>query len=493
MSSLTKGLILVVAVIAIAAGLVVWRSTVGHTKQSFNSISKEEIELLLADVAKTNPAILKRLAQDPKMKQEQIENLKQLLAFASQAKKDGLTEEVNNKQELDSIRAEIVAVNYDKQLNKDKAPASAFSLITDEQVKAYWDEDAQGPPAKGILERIGLGEPTETRTHEQEFNDFLAAKLEIMKATNPGMSETLTDEEKEQAREIFAKIRIYEKEYDDKLNAGTLDKEFVKKAELQVKLQQAQFLARLYSEKLQDQLKVTPEEVDKYIADHPEISPVEKRKKAEEILARAKNGEDFVALANEFSEDPGNKGPDGATPQGGIYKDVPKGRMVPPFEAAALALEPGQVAPQLIETDFGFHIVKLERALGPGSKNAAKPAADDDDEETASGETYDVRHILISTGIKDEENPMGRDTPVKEYVQKKLEAEKEKKILEDIVAKNNVSVPADFTVPEVTEEQMQQMRQRQQPMPPQMQPDPEMDDAEDAPPPDAKKPEPKKK
>jgi parvulin-like peptidyl-prolyl isomerase len=305
------------------------------------------------------------------------------------------------------------------------------------------------------------------------------------------MSETLTDEEKEQARDIFAKIRIYEKEYDDKAKAGTLDKEFIKKAELQVKLQQAQFLARLYSEKLQDQLKVTPEEVDKYIADHPEISPAEKRIKAEGLLARAKSGEDFVALANEFSEDPGNKGPDGGTPQGGIYKDVPKGRMVPAFEAAALALEPGQVAPQLIETDFGFHIVKLERALSAGGKTAAKPAAGDDEEEAASGETYDVRHILISTGIKDEENPTGRDTPVKEYVQKKLESEKEKKILDDIVAKNNVSVPADFTVPEVTEEQMQQMRQRQ-PMPPQMPPDAEMDDAENAPPPAAKKPEAKK-
>jgi parvulin-like peptidyl-prolyl isomerase len=229
-----------------------------------------------------------------------------------------------------------------------------------------------------------------------------------------------------------------------------LPKEFIDKTNLQVKLQQAQFLARLYSEKVAEKLKVTDEEIEKYIAEHPEIDPAQKRVKAQEILDRAKAGEDFAALANQFSEDPGNKAVDGA-PQGGIYKDVPKGRMVAAFEAAALALEPGQVAPELVETDFGFHIVKLERKL----------------EKKGEEETYDVRHILISTGVKDPENknPMAREVPVKDYVREKLEEEKEKKLLEEIVASNNIKVPQDFTVPTVTDEQMQQMQRPQMPMP----------------------------
>ena len=130
-----------------------------------------------------------------------------------------------------------------------------------------------------------------------------------------------------------------------------------------MKLQQAQFLAKLYSEKVAEQNKVTDEEVDAYIKAHPELDPAAKREQAQQILDRAKAGEDFAALANEFSEDPGNKGPDGSM-QGGLYKDVAKGRMVAPFEQAALSLEPGQVDPDLVETDFGFHIIKLERALG---------------------------------------------------------------------------------------------------------------------------------
>lgn len=416
-------------ILAIGLGLVIWKRNTAHGG-NFNSISREEIEMLLADVAKTNPMILKRLAEDPKMKQQQIENLKQLLAFASQAEKEGLANDPTNKQELENIKAEIIAVNYDREINKDKGPMPSFGFISEEQVANYWAENPE---------------------HENEFNNFINSKLEVLKATNPDMKDReISEEERTQAREIFAKIRIYKREFDQKAAAGELDKAFVDRVNLQVKLQQAQFLARLYSEKVAEQLKVTDEEIDKYIAENPEIDPAQKRAKAQEILNRAKAGEDFAALANEFSQDPGNA-PPGGEPQGGLYKDVPKGRMVAPFEAAALALQPGEVAAEPVETDFGYHIIKLERKL----------------EKKGDEETYDVRHILISTGIKDPENtnPMAREVPVRDYAREKLEEEKEKKLLEQIVASNNIRVPDDFTVPTVTDEQLQQMQRPPMPMP----------------------------
>ena len=60
---------------------------------------------------------------------------------------------------------------------------------------------------------------------------------------------------------------------------------------------------------------------------------------------------------------------------------------------------------------------------------------------------------------------MGREEPVKRFVTRKLEEEKQKKLIEEIVAANHVTVPDDFDVPEVSDEQIQEsMKQRQQQM-----------------------------
>lgn len=494
LSNLGKGLILVVAILAIGLGLVVWKKKVGGASHiSFNQITREEIETLLADVQKSNPMALKRLAEDPENKKKQLEGLKQMMAFASQAKKEGLADEANNKQELENIRAEVLAVNYDREINKDKGQMPPFGFITEDQIKAFWENTApQASPT--FWDKIGLGEKTETRAPEDEFTDFLNAKIEILKSSNPEMKDReISEEEKTQARDVFAKTRIYRTEFEQKAKSGELTPEFIKKANLQVKLQQASFLTKLYSDKSAEKMKVTDEEVDKYIAEHPELSPAEKRVKAQQVLDRAKAGEDFATLANELSEDPGNKGSDGKG-NGGLYSDVPKGRMVAPFETAALALEQGQVSPELVETDFGFHIIKLERKLGPAPKKEKKEG----EPPAPEGDTYDVRHILISTAAKDPNDPTAREMPVKDFVRSKLEKEKEEKLLEEIVASNGVTVAEDFTIPTVTDEEIQQMQQKQrmqmpQGMPPGGAPPGGAPPADGKPAAEPKKPEGKKK
>ena len=457
MSNISKALVLLVVIMLIGGGLVVWKNKVGgHSVESFNTLTRAEVEMLLADAAKQNPMILKRFNEDPTLKKQQLKSFRELFAFASQAKKEGLLDLANNRQELDSIAAEIAAVSYDKEINKDKGPMPPFGFITEEQINAYWGEAAPAEGQKGFFanlkDKITGGSHVDTRSHEQEFQDFLAAKIELLKAGNPEMKDReISEEEKTQAKEIFAKIRIYRAEYQKKAAAGELPKEFVDKTNLQIKLQQVQFLARLYTESKAESMKVTDEEVAAYVASKPELSPDQKRIKAQQVLDRAKAGEDFAALANEFTEDPGNKPPGGEL-QGGLYKDVPKGRMVGPFETAALALEPGQVAPELVPTDFGFHIIKLERKLGPSASK----------EGDGKTETYDVRHILISTSYTDPESPNSRPMPVNDYVRGKLEKEKGEKLVEKLIADNNVQVPEDFTVPEFTPEMMQEMQKRQQ-------------------------------
>lgn len=85
----------------------------------------------------------------------------------------------------------------------------------------------------------------------------------------------------------------------------------------------------------------------------------EAKAKAEKILADLKKGADFGAIAEKESGCPSGKQSKGKLPP------FTKGQMVPEFEKAAFALQPGQLS-GVVKTPFGYHIIKLE------SKNPAK-------------------------------------------------------------------------------------------------------------------------
>ena len=98
------------------------------------------------------------------------------------------------------------------------------------------------------------------------------------------------------------------------------------------------------------------------------------KKKAEDLLAQLKSAPDkFAELAKQNSQDPGSKD------SGGDLGFFAKGAMVKPFEEAVFKLKPGQTS-GIVETDFGFHIIKL----------AAIKAAKD-----SEAEQRQASHILI--------------------------------------------------------------------------------------------------
>ena len=89
------------------------------------------------------------------------------------------------------------------------------------------------------------------------------------------------------------------------------------------------------------------------------------KKKAEELLSQLKAGADFAALAAASSEDPGSAA------KGGDLGFFPRGSMAPPFESAAFALAPGEIS-DLVETQFGYHILKLEEKKAAGKRSFAE-------------------------------------------------------------------------------------------------------------------------
>jgi peptidyl-prolyl cis-trans isomerase C len=77
----------------------------------------------------------------------------------------------------------------------------------------------------------------------------------------------------------------------------------------------------------------------------------EAQKKIDLVQAKLQKGEDFGALAKEYSE-----GPSG--PKGGELGYFTRGQMVKPFEDAAFAMKPGEVSGK-VETRFGYHLIKV--------------------------------------------------------------------------------------------------------------------------------------
>lgn len=97
--------------------------------------------------------------------------------------------------------------------------------------------------------------------------------------------------------------------------------------------------------------------------------------KLKNIKQNILNGENFELQARIYSED------ENSASNGGLYQNIPRGRMVKPFEAAALNLQEGEIS-EPIETEFGYHIIQLIKK---------------------KGKLYDARHILIKTTPNAEE------------------------------------------------------------------------------------------
>lgn len=146
--------------------------------------------------------------------------------------------------------------------------------------------------------------------------------------------------------------------------------------------------------------KITDEEVraayDKQISETPPVNEVRarhilvaSREEALEVIKRLDAGEDFVKLAAELTTDPSGKS------SGGDLGYFAPGQMVPEFEKVAFSLEVGAYTKEPVQTQFGWHIIKVD------DKRAQQPPAFEQVKDQIKGQVFRDKYFALVKSMRD--------------------------------------------------------------------------------------------
>lgn len=333
------------------------------------------------------PQFRQRLATDEQFRKDFAQDVRRLLAVAEEASAHGVDNEPEMKRQLEFQRATVIAQSYFEEQGENNPD------ISDKEVEEHFKVAA----------------------NQQRFDQI----INDAKAKDPTFAAQMQPEQVEMLKQRFGRIYVAEKRAIEK---GIDKKPAVR---LQLMLQRARAVAQKYAmDNLQQKMKASDAEIDAYLASHPEADVDKQNKaKAEEVLKRLRGGEDFAKLAAEF-------GSDGTKDKGGDLGWFGPTDMDPDFSKAAYALKPGEIS-DVVQTKFGFHIIKLEDRKTETNK------------EGKSEEKLHARHILISDPTA---NPFGPPQTSREKARIAVEQEKAKKVLDEIVARSHVKVADNFQV-----------------------------------------------
>ncbi len=116
---------------------------------------------------------------------------------------------------------------------------------------------------------------------------------------------------------------------------------------------------------------------------------VKTKEEAEAVIKELDAGKKFEDIANEKTTDPSGKG------SGGDLGYFGAGQMVPEFEKAAFALEPGQYTKEPVQTQFGWHVIKVE------DKRAKQPPAFDQVKDQIKNVVIREKYFALAKQLRD--------------------------------------------------------------------------------------------
>ena len=207
----------------------------------------------------------------------------------------------------------------------------------------------------------------EIDAYEASFKDYMTTtEVLYLEGKAEGIKVEKEDIENEYSSLMSSLEQTYKMTEDDLINKCKIPKEDIEK-ELEKELIAVEYIGKAaevtekeaqsyYNKNKNEFLKVRASHIliQNTDEDGNPVSDEQKKKnkeKAEEILKQAKEGVDFAQLAKEYSQDT-------SSTNGGDLDFFGKGQMVEPFEKAAFSLKNGEIYPEIVETDYGYHIIK---------------------------------------------------------------------------------------------------------------------------------------
>jgi peptidyl-prolyl cis-trans isomerase C len=231
-----------------------------------------------------------------------------------------------SRKEIDAKRAELVGQFLEQEMQERKKLAEK-------------------------LEREGISlEQYRHRIAQEVFGDDARIRAELAQEKLREKIQNQVQVSDEELRDSFTEVHARHILIDPKDLRSKAEEELEdEKAEIEEKIDAAREKGKEPDKKLQTKLSAVQVEEQALKARDWDA---EAASKAKDLLAKVKNGANFEKLAKEHSSCP-------SASKGGDLDYFPRGMMAPEFEKAAFSMKPGEIS-DVVKTDFGYHIIKVE-------------------------------------------------------------------------------------------------------------------------------------